>query len=110
MNTHLNSVCHCSRGVISSSQCLQSTRYLSADGCNLALVHAGLGHHVSQRAASQVLHHHPQLVSYQVAATKKKNSMWLVKGVQSSVQIKVHKKTKKEQKKMMLNISLAAIQ
>lgn len=50
--------------------CRDLASYLSADCSNLALIHAGLGHYICQRAASQVLHHHPELVSYQVTTEK----------------------------------------
>lgn len=46
--------------------CLNLASYLSADCSNLALIHAGLSHHICQRASCQILHHHPQLISYQV--------------------------------------------
>ena len=47
---------------------LERLKRFSADGGYLALVHHGLRHDVRQTPASQIFHHHPQLVAHQVAA------------------------------------------
>lgn len=46
---------------------LQSLQHFSANSCDLALVHAGLGDDVGKRAAGQVLHDHPQFLRHEVA-------------------------------------------
>lgn len=45
---------------------------LSADGGDLSLIHARLGHDVGKGATSQVLHHHKKLISDQETEKKKK--------------------------------------
>lgn len=45
---------------------------LSADGGDLSLIHARLGHNIGKGATSEVLHHHKKLVSNQ--ETEKKNA------------------------------------
>lgn len=48
--------------------------YLSADSGNLRLVHARLRHNISKGTASEILHHHEKLVSYEEATNTQTQS------------------------------------
>lgn len=56
----------------SEAHSARNQSHLSAHRCDLSLVHARFRHHVGQRAAGQVLHHHEELVSHQETGKKKK--------------------------------------
>lgn len=71
--------------------CPNLVSYLSADGGDLALVHTGLSHNIRQRASRQILHHHPQLVSYQVAAGwREQEKGWIFPSTVSLISLTNH--------------------
>lgn len=56
---------------IANQSSLRVLPHLPAHGGDLSLVHAGLCHHIGQGASCQVLHHHPELLSYEVTEEPK---------------------------------------